>query len=59
MNPMEVFVASKEDKVGAVAAAVYELFGTPYGSEFAGHLALLCRDIATVAVDTLEELPEL
>jgi hypothetical protein len=51
-------MASTEDKVASVAMAIYTLFGTPYGSEFAGHLALLSTEIAKVAVDTLENLPE-
>ena len=51
-------MATKEDKVAAVAMALYTQFGTPYGTPFAGHLANLCNELAKTAVEVVENLPE-
>jgi hypothetical protein len=45
----------RDGKIDTAAMALFEAFGTQYGTDFAGSLAVFVRQIATVVVDSLEE----
>ena len=47
---------TRQDKIDAGAAAVYELYGTSYGTDFAEIVARTAVAVATVVVDTIEAL---